>query len=546
VGVKVTVVVPVYNPGPHIDRLVKSLQNQTMPADQFEAIFVDDGSTDGTGERLDRLAERHAHFSTIHIPNSGWPGRPRNVGIDAASGEFIFFIDNDDWFGTEALQRAYQHARAYGSDVVVAKEVGRGRAVPFDVFRETRPSASLVRDNLLEMLTPHKMFRRSFLLEHDIRFPEGRRRLEDHLFVITAYFQAHVISILADYPYYFWSRRDDGTNAANTRIDPVGYFGNMEEALDVVDANTEPGPERDRLLVRWYRGKVLARLGGRKLLRMPPDYREKFVAVVLDLTERRFGLGVDEFLPPHLKVRSALLRANRPDELQRLAEGELGMRGTVRLEQLRWNGDDLMLEVEAGVAYADGSPVAYSVSSDRNSWIPPVDLDPSFVTLQLLEAGAAYRESTLTGAVRNRSSQAVYALESTVEQAYIDQVGGLSTPRVRGWIRLNPSTAMGGRRLGSTSDLLVRIKVAGWEFTPRLGADRSEQATAGLRPRIVGGRQVVPYWTQGAHNLSIKTRPARGPALSRRTRAGRYLVHQLRKIGPLRAVVRRARQLGAP
>jgi poly(ribitol-phosphate) beta-N-acetylglucosaminyltransferase len=546
VGVKVTVVVPVYNPGPHIDRLVKSLLNQTMPADQFEAIFVDDGSTDGTGERLDRLAERHAHFSTIHIPNSGWPGRPRNVGIDAASGEFIFFIDNDDWFGTEALQRAYQHARAYGSDVVVAKEVGRGRAVPFDVFRETRPSASLVRDNLLEMLTPHKMFRRSFLLEHDIRFPEGRRRLEDHLFVITAYFQAHVISILADYPYYFWSRRDDGTNAANTRIDPVGYFGNMEEALDVVDANTEPGPERDRLLVRWYRGKVLARLGGRKLLRMPPDYREKFVAVVLDLTERRFGLGVDEFLPPHLKVRSALLRANRPDELQRLAEGELGMRGTVRLEQLRWNGDDLMLEVEAGVAYADGSPVAYSVNSDRNSWIPPVDLDPSFVTLQLLEAGAAFRESTLTGAVRNRSSQAVYALESTVEQAYIDQVGGVSTPRVRGWIRLNPSTAMGGRRLGSTSDLLVRIKVAGWEFTPRLGADRSEQATAGLRPRIVGGRHVVPYWTQGAHNLSIKTRPARGPALSRRTRAGRYLVHQLRKIGPLRAVVRRARQLGAP
>ena len=117
-GVKVTVVVPVYNPGPHIDRLVKSLLNQTMPADQFEAIFVDDGSTDGTGERLDRLAERHAHFSTIHIPNSGWPGRPRNVGIDAASGEFIFFIDNDDWFGTDALQRAYQHARAYGSDVV--------------------------------------------------------------------------------------------------------------------------------------------------------------------------------------------------------------------------------------------------------------------------------------------------------------------------------------------------------------------------------------------------------------------------------------------
>ena len=60
-------------------------------------IFVDDGSTDGTRRRLDALAAEHDHVRVEHIPNSGWPGRPRNVGLDLARGEFVYFVDNDDW-----------------------------------------------------------------------------------------------------------------------------------------------------------------------------------------------------------------------------------------------------------------------------------------------------------------------------------------------------------------------------------------------------------------------------------------------------------------
>jgi glycosyltransferase involved in cell wall biosynthesis len=105
--VKVSVIVPVFDPGARIDRCIESLLGQSLSAGEYEVVFVDDGSTDGTGERLEELAAQYAHVTTVRIPNSGWPGRPRNVGIDTARGEFVYFVDHDDWIGPEALERLY-------------------------------------------------------------------------------------------------------------------------------------------------------------------------------------------------------------------------------------------------------------------------------------------------------------------------------------------------------------------------------------------------------------------------------------------------------
>src|SRR3954452_25095038 len=94
---KVSVIVPVFDPGSDIDDLIASLLRQTLPASELELIFVDDGSTDDTPARLDALAAEHAHVHVQHIPNSGWPGKPRNVGLDMAKGEYVFFADNDEY-----------------------------------------------------------------------------------------------------------------------------------------------------------------------------------------------------------------------------------------------------------------------------------------------------------------------------------------------------------------------------------------------------------------------------------------------------------------
>jgi glycosyltransferase involved in cell wall biosynthesis len=213
--VKVSVIVPVYNPGSNMDDLVRSILNQSLPKDEYEAVFVDDGSTDGTGERLDALAEQFPFIKVRHIPNSGWPSRPRNVGTDMAQGEYVLYADNDDYLGLETLERMYERAVADRADVVVGKVVGHDKFVSRDLFAESRSNVTVAWEPLIRLLSPHKLFRRAFLDAHHIRFPEDTRRLEDHVFVMKAFFAAEDrISILADYPCYHWMLRPAKDNAS--------------------------------------------------------------------------------------------------------------------------------------------------------------------------------------------------------------------------------------------------------------------------------------------------------------------------------------------
>ncbi len=116
--VKVSVVVATYNSPPELAGLVESLDDQSLPADEYELIFVDDGSSDDTHDRLNALAAERSNMQVHRIPNSGWPGRPRNIGTRAASGEFLFFADHDDYLFPEALERMYAFAVENDLDVV--------------------------------------------------------------------------------------------------------------------------------------------------------------------------------------------------------------------------------------------------------------------------------------------------------------------------------------------------------------------------------------------------------------------------------------------
>ncbi len=218
---KVTVVVPTYNPGTSIDKLIDSLLRQSLPATEFEAIFVADGSTDSTPARLDELAAAHPHLRVLHVEHSGWPSRPRNLGVAEARGEYVQFVDDDDWLADEALERLYGYARENDADIAIGRMAGHGRSVPRSLFRVNRPDAKLDKSPLMESLTCHKMFRRAFLLEHDLRFPEeGRKRLEDHHLVTRAYLLSRRTCVLSDYTCYHHARRSDGANLTANRLSP--------------------------------------------------------------------------------------------------------------------------------------------------------------------------------------------------------------------------------------------------------------------------------------------------------------------------------------
>lgn len=202
------------------------------------------------------------------------------------------YVDNDDWLGDEALERMYRYGVENEADVVIGKMAGKGRPVPVELFRVNRPRASVSNAPLMDSLTPHKMFRREFLESNGIRFREGRRRLEDHVFVVETYLRAANISVLSDYLCYYHIKREDASNAGFQRFDPAGYYGNLREALDIVEKYTEPGALRDSLFRRWLRNEMVERLRGKRLLSLPEDYRQEIFTAIRGVVTERFGPGV--------------------------------------------------------------------------------------------------------------------------------------------------------------------------------------------------------------------------------------------------------------
>ncbi|MQY34196.1 hypothetical protein SRB17_21620 [Streptomyces sp. RB17] len=517
--VKVSVIVPVYNPGPYIEDCIASLLRQSLPPDAYEVIFVDDGSTDATPARLDALATGHPHIRVIHQENSGWSGKPRNVGIEASRGEFVMFVDNDDRLGDEALERMYDYGVANKADVIVGKMAGKGRPVPVELFRRNHPHATVASAPLIDSLTPHKMLRRSFLDRTGLRFPEGRRRLEDHVFITEAYLRADNVSVLSDYVCYYHLARDDASNAGFQRFDPVGYFGNLREALDVVERYTEPGPLRDRLLRRWLRVEMVERMSGRRLLAMPDDYRRELLKEMHAVVVERFGPGVAPGLRPGQRIVAALIREDRYDDLLAYAEWEAGVRPCAVPAGVAWRDGALHIDLTAEYTTGQGP---LTVPADAPG--PPADGAPrdlaEAASWLAAAAGDGFDAATLDLIVRDRESAASFFQPVRVTRERVPAEDGGTRLVLRATATVDPAGAAGGDALhGGLWDLYVRVGLGGWTKECRLGPAPARGPA--LPPAgIVADRVVLPYWTQQYRNLSLDVdRAAKSLGLHRLTPA---------------------------
>lgn len=476
VPVRVSVIVPVFNPGPSFDELIESFDQQTLATTDFEVLLCDDGSDESTQRRLTDVARSRDFIRVMNLPHSGWPGTPRNHGIVEARGTYVQFVDQDDRLFPGALKRLCDYADLHSSDVIIGKEVGIGRPLPRQIFSRDIPHARLGKDPILEMLTPHKMFRTSFLRDNDIHFPNGRVRLEDHLFVMEAYFRASTISVLASEPCYAWVKQPG--SASSARIEPETYFPHLEAVLDLVEANTEPGKLRDRLLRHWFRGKILKRLTGKQMLRYPEEYRTRFLDVVEPLARRRFGPGVDAGLAFPNRIRAALLRADRRDDLLRFAEFETGIECRAAVTSAAWSrGGGLHLTVRVSMT-SDGEHAlvfeATATDPKQHLWQAPTwlrDLPPT-----ALDASRELRGDTAELVVEDPQSGTAHR--------FAGRRGPDGVESVR--VAIDPLKIFGEAGHSRRATLAVRIRRAGWSFEVPLTADPSVLARAGRSPLLAG------------------------------------------------------------
>ena len=357
-----------------------------------------------------------------------------------ARGEFVYFVDNDDWLESDAIERMHAMAVRDRADIVIGKVVGHGKRVPRDLFRENLHAVPFDSPKLLGLLTPHKLFRRGMLLEHGIRFPEGRRRLEDHHFVVHAYFHAAGISVLADRPCYHWALRDRARHASYRRMEPDGYFGNVREVLDLVEEHTGPGELRDALLAHWYRGKMLGRAGGSAFARREEAFNRGLVRVIRRLAHERYDEGVHARLPLNLRVRSQLLRAGRYEALRELARFEAGLRARPRV-RMRADGDALAAEVRATL------PLEFLRDGERIRWRPPAGLRETLADADL-DATDMLETARVQPYLHSLRDGAEHVLGADTE---VELGDGAVRPVLTARVRIDPATAAAGEPLPAGS-----------------------------------------------------------------------------------------------
>jgi hypothetical protein len=496
----VTVVVPVHNPGRAIEPCIRSILRQTLPRESFEAVFVDDGSTDGTTERLKRLGQEQPHIRSIHIPASGAPGRPRNVGLEAARGRFIQFLDADDELAPRALERLLRMARTNRSDIVLGKFASETMSRRQDLFARNRAATTFLGTPQLAdgSLGPTKLFRAALLREHEIAFPEGWRQMEDQLFTLRAYLAARSISILGDEPCYFFNRREDEGHISAELVDPGRHAAHLREILDEVDRGVPDSQLRRRLHARFYRTEMLARLAGPQFLAAPPEYRAALFAELRQLAVERIGADVVDGLGALARIRSRLVEQGELEGLVELARRAEAFSVDASIERASWANGRLAIEFRAMLTRGGaGGPLTLRERGGRVLLDAAVAEDlvgPADVTDELgavrLQASVVDRDTALEWIVPGGGALSMRAGANPTASS------GASHPApavLVGLVELDPQRVGPGERRLDDGSWSVLIRWSGLGFTasgplriPPPGRARGSRPIPAIPPALLG------------------------------------------------------------
>jgi len=315
----VTVVIGAYQAMPYLVECLASVEAQTLDHARIEVIAVDDGSTDGTGECLEAFAARvDLPVTVVRQDNSGGPSGPRNVGLDKASGRYVFFLDADDRLGPEALERMVAMADRNGTDVVLGRVEGINRKPPQSMWGRTLERTDVWSSNIKFTLSAQKLFRRDLLNRHSMRFDESLWTGEDALFTMEAYLRADGVSLIDDYTCYYLVGRDDGKHVTKSGSYTL-RFDSARALMTLVADLLPPGPRRDMLMVRPFVVTLLPQFGP-KYLRDSEEVRRHKFELAKPLLDAYWTDEVAHRLRVEERLRMHAVAEQRPELLLELLE----------------------------------------------------------------------------------------------------------------------------------------------------------------------------------------------------------------------------------
>jgi len=204
---KVSIVVPAYNTEKYITKCLKSLISQTLK--EIEIVVVNDGSTDGTQEIVSFIASLDSRIKLIYQTHA-MQGAARNRGMQASAGEYVGFVDSDDWVDEDYYEKLYNAAIKYDSDIALAANIriGNGKTkkrlnIQEEKFVQSLQDKCDISNQAKNPCPTNKIYRKTLLTNNNIVWPEGVY-CEDKLFTIQAVYYANGIVAVPDIYYYYY------------------------------------------------------------------------------------------------------------------------------------------------------------------------------------------------------------------------------------------------------------------------------------------------------------------------------------------------------
>lgn len=260
----VSVIVPVYNSKETLDRCVTSVLNQTLK--DFELILADDGGEDGSLNLEKSYAESDPRVKVLELSHGG-VSAARNAGIAEAGGDFVIFIDSDDWIEPETLMRAVYSGYAYQTDMVVwdfVYETNEGKYITTFPHENgvvsIRGYADSVAENLnmTQLAVWNKLYRTDIIRSNKISFP-AKPLWEDACFVLDYLSCIESVSVLHKSMYHYMDVKTSATYRISEQENDI-HKQAIASVLTHLDHFFESADKRDAVTYQNHLQQVYQRV----------------------------------------------------------------------------------------------------------------------------------------------------------------------------------------------------------------------------------------------------------------------------------------------
>lgn len=264
---KVSIIMPVYGVEDYVGKTIKSVLSQTLT--DFEFFAIDDGSKDNSGKICDEYAAKDSRLKVIHKENGGAP-EARNVAIKQAKGEYLYFIDSDDWIENDYLEKMYNLAKNNNADVVITgffmEYYQNGKDVTYETncddtiytSEDFKQNAHKYLNNSLLSLPWNKLYRAKRIHEEELLFPNTK--WDDHHFNMDFLMNVDKNVVLSSMKKYHWYRSRKGSETMINYSDPnlfnkrKEHFEHVQQLYKHWGVNNE---EAEDSINSYYMGRVI-------------------------------------------------------------------------------------------------------------------------------------------------------------------------------------------------------------------------------------------------------------------------------------------------